>query len=253
MQICNNISRVQTTTAADPTVARETAYFKANISKVTTAADFINNYQLFSYAMKAYGLSDMTYAKGLMQKVLDGGVSDSNSFANKLSDPRFKAFATAFDFTGKGAAAVTSSDAQATTVSKFIQQTLEDNEGQQNEGVQLALYFQRQASSIKDAYSILGDKALLQVVQTALGIPAASSAQDIDLQAQNISSKLNVQDFQDPAKVQKFLQKFSVMWDMNNPSSSSSASTPALLIGQTSIGFSTDLLMSLQNLKIGGM
>jgi hypothetical protein len=154
---------------------------------------------------------------------------------------------------GKGAAAVTSSDAQATTVSKFIQQSLEDNEGQQNQGVQLALYFQRQASSIKDAYSVLADKALLQIVQTALGIPAASSAQDIDLQAQNISSKLNFTDFQDSAKVQKFLQKFSVMWDMDNPSSSSTVSTPALLIDQPAMGFTTDLLLSLQSFRIGGM
>src|SRR5690348_7968356 len=98
-----NLAQSQANTAADPTVKRETSYYLANIGNVKTSSDFVNNYQLLSYAMTAFGLSDMIYAKAFMQKVIDGGVTDSNSLANKLTDPRFKAFAEAFDFADKGA------------------------------------------------------------------------------------------------------------------------------------------------------
>src|SRR5690606_34848154 len=66
-------------------VKRETAYFEANIGKVTSVEEFLDNTRLFNYAMKAFGLSEMAYAKGFMKKVLKEGVTDPESFANKLT------------------------------------------------------------------------------------------------------------------------------------------------------------------------
>ena len=62
-------------TASDPQVAREAAYYKENIGKVTSVDEFLDNYRLYSYAMKAYGLEDMVYAKAFMKKVRNGGVA----------------------------------------------------------------------------------------------------------------------------------------------------------------------------------
>src|ERR1700690_3891782 len=89
--IDKNLARSQATTAPDPAVKGETSYHLANIGSIKTSKDFVNNYQLFSYAMTAYGLSDLIYAKSMMQKVMDGGVSNPKSVANQMSDPRFKA------------------------------------------------------------------------------------------------------------------------------------------------------------------
>ncbi len=50
--------------------------------------------------------------------------------------------------------------------------TLEENAGQSNEGVRLALYFERKAPDIKSIFQILGDKALYKVIETALSLPA---------------------------------------------------------------------------------
>ncbi|PZM09195.1 DUF1217 domain-containing protein [Rhizobium tubonense] len=95
-------SRDMTTTlgniAAQSETKRQADYYNANIGKVKTVDDLLGNYQLYSYAMKAYGLEDMTYAKGMMKEVLTSDLSDSSSFANKLTDPRYKAFAAAFNF-----------------------------------------------------------------------------------------------------------------------------------------------------------
>jgi hypothetical protein len=249
--IARNMTTSLASTAAQPTVANQTQYYLANIGKVKTIDDFVNNYQLFSYAMKAYGLEDMTYAKGLMTKVLEGGITDQNSMANTLADPRYRAFATAFNFAANGSATTSSTVATTGTVNAYVEQTLEDNAGTQNQGVRLALYFQRQAPNIKSALDILADPALLAVVQTTLGIPAASSSQDIDLQAQTISNAMNISDLQDPTKLQNFIQRFTALYDVNNPQTTT-APANALLVGQGMAGISTSLLDSLQGLKLGG-
>ena len=90
--------------AVEPTVARETAYYEANIGKVKSVDDLLGDQRLYAYAMKAYGLEEMTYAKAFMRKVLEEGAASSASFANRLADDRYTAFARAFSF-GQGLSA----------------------------------------------------------------------------------------------------------------------------------------------------
>ena len=78
------------------------------------------------------------------------------------------------------------------------------------------------------------------MTQTALGIPAAASSQDLDLQARTITAKLNLSDFQDPVKLQKFIQRFTIMYDMTNNTASQDLPN-ALLVGDTpQFGVSAD-------------
>ena len=69
-----------------------------------------------------------------------------------------------------------------------------------------------------------------------------------------LSSKLNLSDFQDPAKLQTFIERFSVLYDENNASSTTSQSldVPNCVLNSSSstTGFSVNLLSSMQN--IGG-
>ena len=88
--IPKSIDRVE----AQPIVERETDYYLANIGKVKSIDDFVKNDRLFKYAMKAYGLEDMAYAKAFMVKALKEGVADPDSFANKLTDKRYAEFVT---------------------------------------------------------------------------------------------------------------------------------------------------------------
>jgi hypothetical protein len=84
--------------AQDAITARETNYYKENIAKVKTLDEFMGDYKLYSYAMDAFGLSEMTYAKAFMKQVLESDLNDDNSFANRLSDERYRDFAAAFNF-----------------------------------------------------------------------------------------------------------------------------------------------------------
>jgi hypothetical protein len=241
-------------TAAKPDVARDIKYYQDTIGTVKSIDDFLKNKRLFNFAMKAFGLGDMSYATGLMKKALQEGVTSSTSFANRFADTRYKDFVTAFNFKSFGPATTVMDAASKDVVDKYVRQTLEENAGQQNEGVRLALYFQRKAPDIKNAYGILADKALLQVTQTALGLSSYTSMMNIDSQAKMISNKLKISDLQDAGKLQKFLNRFTANWEMQSSASSTTLSNPILISTQQtgSVGIGMDLLTSLQNLKRGG-
>jgi hypothetical protein len=250
--ITNNMTRTKALIENDASVKRETEYYNKTIKSIKTVDEFIKNDRVFKYAMKAYGLDDMAYAKAFMKKLLQEGVSSPTSMANKMSNPLYKEFAKAFDFAGKGATATSEASATTQTVEKYVQQTLEQREGDADQGVRLALYFKRKASSVKTTMGILADKALLQFVQTTFNIPQAASRADLDIQVRNLEKVLDVKDFQDPKKVDKLIQRFNVMWEMNNPSASSVAPILSLFNQSYDQGMSVDLMMSIAKLRLGG-
>ena len=255
LSIAGNLGRYQGATEANPSVRSDTAHYLANIGKVKSISDFVNDYRLLSYALTAFGLQGETNAKGLITKVLQGGVSNSGALANTLTDPSFTAFAAAFDFVGKGASAVTSSAAATTgTAAQYVEQTLEATQGQRNQGVQLALYFARVAPTVTSTYGLLADASLLKVVQTAYGIQPSASI-DIDTEAATLGKIINVADLKDPAKLQRVIERFTANHDLQGDNTSSSTSSIALIFAApsaTTSGFSSDLLLSIQGLRRGG-
>jgi hypothetical protein len=251
LQLINkNFTKTKATTAAQPLVKRESDYFKANIGNIKSSKALVGNYRLFSYAMKAYGLGDMVYAKAFMQKLMDGGLA-SGSLVSKMSDARFTAFVKAFDFGDKGASTTSDSTINAATADSYLQQTIEDQAGESNPGVQLALYFQRKAPSITSGMEILADKALLEFTRTLLNVPSLGSSTNIDATAKFIESKIKIADLSDPAKLQKLMTRFGVMYDMQNTSTSSSNPTLSLFTGSTSSSnttLNTDFMLRVQQL-----
>lgn len=251
--LMNNPVRTQSLIENDAIVKRETEYYKANISKVKTIDEFVKDYRLFNYAMKAHGLQDMAYAKAFIKKLLTEGTTNPKSMANKMTNPLYKEFAKAFDFAGKGDKATSQASATTETVAKYFRQTLELKEGEQNEGVRLALYFKRKASSVTTTMGLLADRALLTFVQTTFNIPQNTSKADLDIQVRNLEKHINVKDLQDPKKVDKLIQRFNAMWDMNNVSVETTAPVLTLFGQSAEAGFSVDLMMSIAKLPRGGL
>jgi Protein of unknown function (DUF1217) len=282
LAITQNLSRYQAMTAAEPAVKTATAYYEANIGSVTSVQDLVGNYRLLSYALNAYGLGDQINDTGLITKVLEGGVSNPNSLANTLANPQWKAFAAAFDFVGSGSTSPSSSSSVQTTTSDYVEQQLESDQGSEDVGVQLALYFQRVAPTITSEEGILANSNLLEVAATIMGIsPSAAS----DLQPQTLSELMPLSELQDPAKLQQLTERFTAMYDYtygpssgattsltadsgNSSSTQSGASTvlasiissngsvisSALndLTGATQPTFSTALMSSMSRLTLGG-
>ena len=285
LAVSQNLPRYQAMTAAEPAVKTATAYYEANIGSVTSIQDFVGNYRLLSYALDAYGLGDQINATALITKVLEGGVSNPNSLANTLSNSAWKAFATAFNFVGDGASSAASPNAVQTTTSDYVEQQLESDQGAQNVGVELALYFQRVAPTVTSEYGILADPNLLEVAQTIFGLSPATSAENINTQAQTLSQLMPISDLQDPAKLKQLTERFTAMYDVtygpgsgattnltvaSSNSSSGQSGAAAVLAGVISSNgsalgsalnaftgaptqvFSTALLSSLQRFSLGG-
>lgn len=250
--ISSDLTRSLKQTSEQPVVERETEYYLSRISSIKSVDDFLADDRVYNYAMKAYGLSDMAYAKAYMRKVLEEGIDKDDSFANTLTDVRYKEFAEAFNFQRYGETTTAFDRTQKGTADKYIRQTLEEDAGAQNEGVRLALYFQRKADAIESPLNILADKALLKVVQTALSIPESTSSLDIDRQADLISSKLEIEDLKDPEKLQKFLDRFVTLWEVQNPTNTT-ASAASIILNQTlQSTINSGILTSLQNLTFRG-
>jgi hypothetical protein len=282
LAVSQNLSRYQAMTAAEPAVKTATAYYEANIGSVKSVSDLVGNYRLLSYALNAYGLGDQINAKGLITKVLEGGVSNPKSLANTLPNSQWKAFAAAFNFVDSGATPPSSTSAVATTTSDYVEQQLESDQGSQNVGVQLALYFQRVAPTVTSEYGILADPNLLEVAGTIMGLsPTAAS----DLQPKTLSELMPLSDLQDPAKLTQLTERFTAMYDytygpssgatsgltVNSGNSSSEQSGAASVLasvissngsvlgsafnnftGATQPTFSTALMSSISRLTLGG-
>jgi hypothetical protein len=63
---------------------------------------------------------------------------------------------------------------------------------------------------------------------------------------------VNFSDFQDPAKVSRFAQRFAAMWDASQVSSNAASNPALILIGQAaSPGLDSDMLTKLQMLRLG--
>ena len=243
--IVKSIERVE----QQPTVERDTKYYLENIKNVKSIDDLMKDERLYRYAMKAHGLEDMSYAKAFMKKALKEGIQDTDSFANKLSDKRYFEFVNTFNFELLGEATTSFARAQQGTVDKYLRQTLEQDAGKQNEGVRLALYFERKASSLANFYQVLADPALAQVVRTSLGLPDSFASADIDKQVQLFESRIELDDLKKPEGLSKFLTRFTSLWEISNPTQTPQTQLSILFSQPTTIGISTDLLMTMQSLR----
>jgi len=248
--IAKNLPRSLALKGAEKVVAHDVDYYLKNIGKVKSADDLLKDTRLFKFAMHAFGLGDLDYAKGMMRKALSEDVNNKKAFVNRISDDRFVAFAKVFNFKQNGAATTSFAAARQGVVDKFVRQSLEVSAGNENEGVRLALYFQRAAPNVKSAFGLLGDPALWKVVRTVFDFPEAMAFGNIDKLAATVTKRLDLAILHDPAKLQQFIQRFTSKWDVAEGSSAS----PVLSLFDTNSepGIGLDLLSTLNNLKHGG-
>jgi hypothetical protein len=247
-QITRNIDRTLGALSLRPEVKRESDYYLANIRSVKSAEEFLRNDRLYNFAMTAFGLKDMIYAKAFMRKVLTEGVEGPKSFALQLSDPRFREFAEAFNFVRFGGTTTAFDRTQQGTVDRYLRIQLETDAGRGDEGVRMALYFQRKAPEVGSVFGLMGDPALYKVIQTVLGLPPSYSNTNIDTQAAFIGSRINIEDFKSPEKLEAFITRFTARWQATN-GGAAQALPPIGLSRPTLTTFDNALLLSMQLLK----
>ena len=161
-------------TAADRQVTRESAYYEANIGKVTSVDEFLDDYRLYSFAMKAHGLEDMTYAKAFMRKVLESDLTDDNSYANKLTDDRYRNFAAAFSFSS--ATKIPQTETQTDEMIGLYNATINNRDERLAEDTR---YYEIMVDRTTNVDAFLQDDRLRDYVLTAYGIDRKNFSYDL--------------------------------------------------------------------------
>jgi hypothetical protein len=231
---------------------KDAVYYRNAIADVGSVAELLKDRKMVDILLVSKGIDPAKVTTDYLRKIFSSDLTDAKSFANTEKDPRFAEIAASFNFDRQGNVARLAQigpqkrDQLLETQNKYLKQNLESQQGDANPGVRLALYFQRKAGDVTSAYDILADKALAEVFRTTYGLPDSVGSMGVDQQAKVVEKYLNLKDLTDPAKLEKLLNRFSVMYDLKNGSSKVS---PALAILQRSGGsIGQDALMSIAQL-----
>jgi hypothetical protein len=215
---------------------KDAVYYQKNIANIESVKDLLADRKLIDIALVAKDLDPAKVTTADLRKMFDSDLNDPKSFVNTQKDPRFAELVASFNFDDDGEIArlpkfgPQTRDQFMEIQHKYLQQTLETQQGESNPGVRLALYFERKAPSITSAYDLLADKALAEVFRTIFSLPDEVGAMDIDRQAKVVEKHLNLKDLADPAKLAKLLNRFSALYDIKN--STSAASSPVVTLFQ---------------------
>lgn len=239
-------------TAAREAATKKAEVYQERIQSIDTVRELLADRDVIDVVIGAYGLDPEDVTDDFLKQVFASDLSDPKSFVNQQPDGRWAELVASFNFDVNGnltretIGTVQQRGETLETVNKYLRQTLEENEGASNEAVRLALYFERTAPNITDAYGLIADDALMAVFRTTFGFSDEFSNMDVDQQARIINDNLDLADLQDPTKLERFLQRYTAMYDTENNFGASSAAT-ILAGGGGSI--SADLLFSLAQLK----
>lgn len=251
------INEVRFLDANEKKTAKEAATKKAEvyqerIQSIDTVKELLADREVLDVVIGAYGLDPKNVTDDFLKQAFASDLSYPKSFVNQQADGRWAELVASFNFDAKGnltretMGTIQQRGETLETVNKYLRQTLEESEGASNEAVRLALYFQRAAPTVTDAYGLIADDALMAVFRTTFGFSDEFSNMDVDQQARVIKDNLDLADLQDPKKLERFLQRYTAMYDTQNSVLDSSAAT-ILSGGGGSI--SADLLFSLAQLK----
>jgi hypothetical protein len=216
-----------------------TAYQEA-IAGIDSVSELLANRPMVDFILLAKGLDPKKVSTEFLKKIFSSDLNNPKSFANTQSDPRFAEIVASFNFDSKGNVArlpmmgPQKRDQFRDTQANYLQQSLEQQQGETNPGVRLALYFQRKAGEITSAYDILADKALSEVFRTTFDLPDSMASMQIDQQAKVVDKFMKIKDLSDPAKVEKLLSRFSAMYDVRNGESIGQGQSPLLNLFQGS-------------------
>ncbi|MDX3925585.1 MAG: DUF1217 domain-containing protein [Shinella sp.] len=234
----------------------ESKYYASQMEKIESLDQFLADQRLVNFVLEANGIDPEGVTAEFMRQIFTSDIDDPDSFVNTQPERAYRKIATAFNFNAEGQV-VKPEDGQIQTqrgiyqtIDSYIRQIMEEDAGTENAGVRLALYFQRMASTVTSPYDILADDALMEVFRVTFGLPAEIANADVDAQASMIENYLDLQDLQDSEEVRKMIVRFAVLYDLEN-----APFDPVLSIfsNSGSAGISGDLLMSIAQLRPGGI
>lgn len=191
----------------DPVTLTALAQFRRAVDGAKDLKSALRDPRVLAVLLPAMGLADQKDYPGLVQQALMADPKDTKGLLASL-DARFKAAATTLDLHAKGLAGLKDPKLLKTLSDGFLQYQYQTGLDDQTNGLSDALYFIKNASGVKDIYGILGNAVVRRVVTGALGLPLQMAIQPIDTQAKAITSRMKLEELQDPKKVQLLAQRY---------------------------------------------
>jgi hypothetical protein len=196
-------------TAAQPAVQVAMKAFTQAVSSAKSVDQLLSNPAFMNVFLTANNMSDQIGFTALAKQALTSDPTDPNSLANKLTDTRWKTVGQTYNLSSPGALASLQSPATIASIANaYATATWEASEDKVTPGLSNALAFKAQAATITTVDQVLGNPTVRNVVTTALGIPQQIAFQTMGAQEKAISSQLDVSQFQNPAFVETFAQRY---------------------------------------------
>ncbi|EBA13830.1 DUF1217 domain-containing protein [Roseobacter sp. CCS2] len=235
----------QTAFSNSAPIQRATDYFRENIGDVRTASDLVNDRQLLSIALGAFGLDDDINNRAFIQKILEDGTVAQDALANRLADNRYADFSAAFGFGDSPIPRTVLGRFPTEIIDRFEAQQFARAIGEQNNDMRLASNVNSGVADIVAGnatntgrwFSIMGNAPLREVFQTALGLPNSLAGIDIDKQREVFQERAlsvfgtdDVAQIATPKQEEKLIRLFLIRSEANDLAASSAGTTALTLL-----------------------
>lgn len=222
----------------EPQNLRGVEAFREGIGAITSPKELTDNFEVYSFVMRAFDLEDQIFGRGLMRKMLESDPDDETSLVNRLTDPRFKEIHDALGFAKPEATRPDFNSIiwQEMIVQRFFDQAFENGVEEQNATVGTVLKFRREAPEINSWFDVLRDRELSSFFRTALGLPDQLAAIDVDLQKKAFEGKLDLSTIMDPKVQDRLINRYMAVSDIQSPPAAASSSALSVLQSTGGLG-----------------
>lgn len=223
------------TLRGEPQHARAAETFRERIAGITSPKEFVQDFEVYSFVMRAFDLEDQIFGKGMIRKILESDPTDQTSLVNRLTDARFGELHAALGFTtGLGAQSPDFSNTawQDGIVEQYFERAFTKGYAEQNETVGTVLEFREKFVGLNSWYDVLKDTDLTEFFQTALNLPSELSGLDVDKQAEILADKYDLSKLADPAERDRLITRYVAISEALNPQGFS-ANSSALTVLQS--------------------
>lgn len=222
----------------EPQHDRAAEAFRERIASITTPEEFVKDYEVYSFVMRAFDLEDQIFGRGMIRKVLESDPSDDESLVNRLTDANLRDLHDALGFTtaeGTQVPDFSSSQWQEGIVDKYFETQFLNDNSDQNATVGTVLELRSKVDEIDSWIKVLADKEIAEFFRTALGLPSSMATLDLEQQERIFKDKYDITKLTDPEEVQQLITRYVAISDALNPPQFAANSTAVSLLN-TSLG-----------------
>ena len=201
---------------AQPTTARDIEKFKEEIVNVRSVDDLMKNRTLLKVTLSAFQLESEIDKTAFIRKMLTEDPTDDKSLVKRMVEPRWTKLTNVLYELNNNADFFQDEKNVSAILGGYKTNEFEKFEGQNADGVREAMYFKRTAGGVTDVSQILADKTLMHVMRVGLGLPESFQSLEYEQQRDRLAKEIDLEDFKDPAKIDKMVERFLIMTEINN-------------------------------------